>query len=419
MALARTSLRGFLTHTRYHLQVAQQRRSPITFVIGNESADLDSISSAILYAYIATISPATSPAIHVPLLNIPKSDLSLRPELLAILPRANITPSHLLTLDDLGDLSTLPSRLPPSTTRWILVDHNALQGTLGQHYASSVAGVIDHHVDEGIVPSDATPRVIETCGSCSSLIIQDLRNKWDAWFLTVSFSGAANGQGDNLIEDGAFATLWDAQVAFLGLASVLIDTANLQDMNKTTERDRVAVEYLEAKVRMSAKVGRGYERERFFGEVTRAKEDLGGMGVRDVLRKDYKMWEEREGRLGTAAVVRSWGYLEEKAEGEEKGGLVEQCRAFAEEHGLEVLSVMTAYTGEGGGFERQLMVGAGREKGREVVERFRKIAVKELDLQEIQHGDEKGWRTFVWQQKNLAASRKQIAPLLRKAMSPK
>ncbi|KAG8628007.1 hypothetical protein KVT40_003880 [Elsinoe batatas] len=419
MALARTSLRGFLTHARYLLQVAQTRQSPVTFVIGNESADLDSISSAIIYSYIATISPQpiSPPVVHIPLLNMPRTDLPLRPELLHLLPHANITPSHLLTLSDLGDLSTLPTRLRPDNTRWILVDHNSLSGVLGQHYAHRVVGCIDHHVDDGKVPLDTgvEPRVIETAGSCTSLVMRHFREKWDAWFLTVSFSGAANGQGDNLIEDGAFATLWDAQVALLGLGAVLVDTACLKDGNKTEDVDREVVGYLEAKVGMSGKVGRGYSREGFWEGVQRAKEDLDGMGIRDVLRRDYKEWVEGKGKLGTGAVVRGWEDLEGKARGEGKV-LGEVCRGFAEEMGLTVFSFMTGYVVEGE-FRRQLMVGAESREGREVVERFRKECSEGLRLEEIRHVDEEGWVSYVWQQRNLAASRKQIAPMLRKAIS--
>ncbi|PNS16504.1 hypothetical protein CAC42_238 [Sphaceloma murrayae] len=431
MALARTSLRGFLTHAKYHLQVAQLKRSPVTFVIGNESADLDSIASAITYAYIATLSPQQhlKPAqIYVPVLNIPRADIALRPELLALLPRANIGREHLITLDDLGDLSTVQERLVPEATRWVLVDHNVLQGRLGEVYSGRVVGVIDHHVDEGRVPvgvegegeagakGKGEPRVISTCGSCASLVVEHFRRRWDEWFLTVSWSGAANGQGDNLIEDGAFASLWDAQVAFLGLAAVLGDTQGLKDGNKTTEVDKEAVEYLETKIRMCLKAGKQYDRKAFFDEVQKAKEDLGGLSLRDVLRKDYKAWTESGSTLGTCAVVRPFAWLKEKAEQEGKD-LLDGCRSFAKEHQHTVICVLTAYTAEDGAFGRQLMLAAGSDRGRKIIESFRSEAGDDLQLKEMERGDEDGWLSFMWQQGNVAASRKQVAPLLRKAMS--
>lgn len=427
-----------MVHAKYLLRVAQNKQTPVTFVIGNESAgmlisrrgcdtltdlskDLDSISSAIVYSYIATISPQSrKPAVfHVPVINIPKADVSLRPELIALLPKANINREHLITLDDLGDPSTYEERLPPEQTRWILVDHNALQGKLGELYSSRVVGTIDHHEDEGKVPQDVEgePRTITTCGSCSSLIINHFRNQWDSWFLTVSFSGAANGQGDNLIEDGAFATLWDAQVAHMSLAAVLVDTANLKDDNKTTEQDRQAVEYLETKIKMSLKLGKDYDRDNFFDAMQKAKEDLGPLSIRDILRKDYKEWRDGDVVLGTSAVVRPFAFLSKKADEEGKGDMIDHCKAFAEQRGLSVVSVMTAYTDEDGSFARQLLVVGGSEKGRKVIEQFRQTSVDDLDLQQLEQGDDQGWLHFIWQQRNLAASRKQVAPLLRQAMS--
>ncbi|KAF2153454.1 DHH phosphoesterase [Myriangium duriaei CBS 260.36] len=423
MALARTSLRGFLTHAKYVLHSAGSSKSPVTFVVGNESADLDSICSAIVYSYIATISPQARkpPTFHIPLLNLPKADIALRTELLTLLPKANITKDHLITLDDLGDVDSLEKRFPPAETRWILVDHNALQGKLGQLYDKHVVGTIDHHEDEGRVPKDNEdePRIITTCGSCSSLVINHFRHAWDSWFLYVSFSGAANGQGDNLIEDGAFATLWDAQVAQLALAAILIDTADLKDKHKTTQYDREAVEYLESKIKLSPKLGKDYRRSEFYDLISEAKRSLDSLSIRNILRKDYKQWTEGGLVLGTSSVVQPHSYLASKAQDEEQGDLVDQSKSFASDVGLDIMSVMTAFASDDGVFHREVSLLSRNDRARRVVEQFAKDASQQLGLQEEtrKEDDEDGCFYILWNQSELAASRKQIAPLMRKAMA--
>jgi len=384
--------------------------------------DLDSICSAVVYSYIASISPQhRKPAVfHIPLLNIPRADIALRPELLAALPYANIGKEHLITLDDLGDESTWERRIPPADTRWILVDHNTLQGKLGQLYGKSVVGTIDHHVDEGSVPHDMEnePRIIGTSGSCASLVVNHFAPTWDSWFLYVSFSGAANGQGDNLIEDGAFATLWDAQVAHLALAAALIDTTDLEDANKTTQHDRQAVGYLEAKIKLSQKMGKTYNRRAFFELVAGAKQDLDGLSVRDVLRKDYKQWTEGRLLLGTSSVVQPLSYLEAKARKEGNGDedLAELSARFAAEREMDVLAIITGYTTEGGAFHREVSLLSHSESGKRVILQFEKAAGPQLQLQEQVRTEERGRFRVAWQQGNLAASRKQVAPMLREAM---
>jgi exopolyphosphatase len=119
--------------------------------------------------------------LYVPITNIPAVDIQLRPEYLAVFRHADIEPGHLITLDDLPPLSDIQTKLVPENTQWVLVDHNALQGRLGKIYSERVAGVIDHHDDEGKVRKDTgdEPRIIEKSGSCTSLIANYCRPTWD------------------------------------------------------------------------------------------------------------------------------------------------------------------------------------------------------------------------------------------------
>jgi exopolyphosphatase len=387
--------------------------------------DLDSITSSIVYAYLKTITHSTqTPAtLHIPLLNIPKADINLRPELLTLLPHANISQDHLITLDDLPDLGTIKDSLAPESTRWILVDHNALQGKLGAIYSDRVVGVIDHHVDEHKVPKDTgnEPRIIEIGGSCTSLIINHCRSAWDSLSLGTSSTGAAQAQGDTLMEDAAVTSLWDAQVAQLALASVLIDTINLQDEHKTTQHDQNAVTYLEAKINLCPRLAAQFDRNVFFNEINEAKRNLDSLTLEEILRKDYKQWTENGLNLGTSAVVQPISFLKRKINEDDNTTdyktLLEAAKKFARERDLCVFSIMTGYETSEGNFARDLAVLAVDEKGFTICKKFCDDSSQKLQLEEVD-ADEKDEHWFhVWKQGNLSCSRKQVAPLLREAMS--
>ena len=69
--------------------------------------DLDSLCSALLFAYFRTHTPPHT--LHIPLSNLPRADLALRPELNAVLNPAGLKPEDLVTLSDLCLLYTSPS----------------------------------------------------------------------------------------------------------------------------------------------------------------------------------------------------------------------------------------------------------------------------------------------------------------------
>ncbi|KAF2743513.1 DHH phosphoesterase [Sporormia fimetaria CBS 119925] len=433
MAVTRNSLRGFLAQARSALRTAIDSRQRITIVIGNESADLDSMTSPVLFAYVQSLCPprnAFTP-IYVPVINIPASDLALRPEFSPVLQRANINAAHLLTLDDLPEFSVIQDKLPPENTKWILMDHNALQGPLGKMYSGRVGGVIDHHDDEGTVPADTTPepRIIERSGSCTSLVTEYCQQRWDVAALSALSSGAAHGQGDSVSEDGATRTLWDAQVAQLGLASILVDTVNLESADKTTDHDSKAVKYLELKIISCPQVASGYDRGRYYKEIDAAKSDFGHLKLHDILRKDYKQWTENGVHLGVSSVVKPLDFLVQKAGSEQNGlggeeALLESLRSFAQERKLSMYALMTAFsTSANPAFQRELLVWGISGVGISGAKRFASRAQEELGLEDwhfegVKHpwqarGDE--W-LGVWRQRQVQHSRKRVAPLLRQAL---
>ncbi|KAI4173379.1 MAG: hypothetical protein LQ343_002911 [Gyalolechia ehrenbergii] len=434
MAFPHNSLRAFLSYAKKGLSRAIETSQKVTIVTGNESADLDSLTASILYAYIRSLAPPRNAftALYIPLLNIPAADISLWPEFHALFNHTNINVSHLITLDDLP--TDQGSALKPKNTRWILVDHNKLQGKLGKKYGDRVHGVIDHHEDEGAVPQDADPepRVVEKCGSCTSLVIRTLRSSWEASSDGSSLSsGGGYGQDGLMINDASVTRTWDAQIAKMALASILIDTANLTAEGKVEQTDREAVEYLEAKIYLSPGAAAQWKRDRFYEDINDAKRNIDGLNFNDILRKDYKQWTENELNLGMSSVVKPFHFLVEKAikgtSEDKEDQFVTAIGDFMGERNLTIFTIMTTSTSSTGEFQRELYIQA-LSAGYAAASTFARENAQELQLEDqsnsalsekpgaMQISSEGPWRK-IWLQKDVSKSRKQVAPLLRKAIA--
>ncbi|KAH7324665.1 hypothetical protein B0I35DRAFT_348895 [Stachybotrys elegans] len=383
----RPTLKSFLASARSCLAApTAQRKGPITFVVGNEAADLDSLCSAVVLAYIRSNSAPHT--LHVPLSNIPRADLALRTEMAAVLRHAGLAPADLLTLSD------LPSSLGPEDARWLLVDHNALTGPLAR-FADEVVGCIDHHVDEGVIASDAQPRIIEPCGSCISLIVHENRETWD------EISAMDVEDGDAVAEDN--------KLVKLALAPILIDTVNLTVASKVKDKDVSSLKYLQGKLQ-----GEAFDLNAYFEEIAKVQQDISQLSLRDILRKDYKEWDESGIKLGISSVPQLLDYLVSRDGGAE--ALLDALKSWAEERSLDVVSIMTASYRDND-FYRELLVWGLSADGKAAVEEFVNVG-QSLNLQPWQDGNlnHQGDR-MAWHQGDRSSSRKQVAPLLRKAMA--
>ncbi|KAI9880908.1 MAG: Exopolyphosphatase [Pleopsidium flavum] len=422
MAFSCNSLGAFLTHAKAALHSATHHAQKITLVIGNESADLDSLTSSLLYAYVRSCSPPRNAftSLYIPVTNIPAADIRLRPEFLAVCLHANIETRHLITLDDLPPFVELKQRLTPENTTWILVDHNKLQGVLGEIYTSGARGVIDHHDEEHAVRqhTDPEPRIIEQSGSCTSLVVRYCRDTWDQLSSSSLSTGAAHAQSDSLVDDSAVRWVWDAQIAKLALASILIDTANLTAKGKVEHVDIQAVDYLETKIDLSPRDAVSYNRQNYYDEINTAKKDIDTLDLGDILRKDYKEWNEAGKKLGISSVVKPIDWLLRKT-GDQKSFL-HTAQNFSEKRGLSICAIMTASTNQNGHFQRELFLWALDASSIPAAQKFAETANTELGLEEqmalgIQERSADMWRRL-WVQKEVGKSRKQVAPLLRDSM---
>jgi exopolyphosphatase len=447
-----------------HLQFLSGALSePPIYVIGNPSADLDSIVSAIVYSYCANNRlPRKTPRPHIPLLNLPNFPAGtelyrLRPEFAAALwsstnfpvlrsdeqfdnnlqSAGNFLREHIMTVADfaqsLEDLNVMKQILAEAT----LVDWNAwsspsrsdktfgsLTGLSGVSFRA--VGCIDHHVDEHAMPSsdvlpEGQPMIIQPGpGSCASLITRELQAQklWDTAPAEV------------------------AQVAKLALSAVLIDTSNLTAEGKVTDVDRMAVKFLHSRIE-EVDGGNKWEMEDFYTSILHAKQNsLDLLTLDEILDRDYKDWTEtsqssgKTVKLGFCSAVKPIRWIVQKAGGPEK--FLHAVRSFAAsaEKDLDVLVIMTAFTGKDDKFYRELFINVLRdnEAATKGVKRFVEQTSDQLGLVDWSPLDGEDIPTLtddslsqlnvetqlwgkLWVQTNAAGSRKQVAPLLRAAVA--
>ncbi|KAK9449996.1 uncharacterized protein V1518DRAFT_415261 [Limtongia smithiae] len=418
-----SSVQHFLAHTRKAVQrgLSHAHNAPVLLVTGNESADLDSFTSSLLFAYLTSRFPREAAAKKayktiIPLLNITREEVSLRPELAYLLDTLHIPATDLICRDEL--LEALQAGVAPYVDV-VLVDHNRLLGELAEIFDSKVIGVIDHHKDEGLYLT-ANPRIVESCGSCTSHVIN--------YFADV-FTAATIG-------DEKEAKIF-TDIAKLGLAPIIVDTANLQ--SKAEEPDFDAAQILASYISSShdptqtvtavagpadssagaTSAARAADTGAYFTALIEAKRAIDNFSLRDILRKDYKEWTEANGlKLGISSSTRSFAWTVSKfGVGEFKAGVA----AWAKERDLDAFAFMDSFTTAEGEYRRDLFVCACTDKGKAPTAKFIASAKAEFNLCEYGDGDDKCGLTNeecfgAWRQGDTKASRKQVAPLMRKCI---
>ncbi|KAF8916596.1 hypothetical protein CPB85DRAFT_266844 [Mucidula mucida] len=253
-------------------------------VMGNEAGDLDSIASAITYAWLQAQTRSA-----IPYIQTNKDDLALRPENIHALSLAGITDPkpQLLVPDDVASISPFPA------TRFALVDHNRLGSQFATGGESVVEAIIDHHEDEQ-QHLDADPRIISPAGSCSSHI---------ALLCPPTLP---------------------SELATLLLCAILIDTNGLKPGGKALQVDLDAVARLLPLVYPDALSVQTTDLHNIpflkalSEDLSERKADVSRLSPRDLLRRDYKEytytlnWHEETPSIkaGLATVplrLKDWG----------------------------------------------------------------------------------------------------------------
>ncbi|KAJ1723523.1 Exopolyphosphatase [Coemansia erecta] len=382
----------------------------LTLVLGNESADLDSMVSSISLAYTLT---QTSSVPAIPIINAPRADLSLRPDCNLLLTTTLALSGgslHDLTFIDDIDLPSVIEKYTPADNYVVpgqldvwLTDHNAPTST--QIFLEPfVRGIVDHHVDEGRCLGAET-RDIEMVGSCASLVARMLRER---------------------------EPLVDSALAKMLLSPVLLDTANLSPTaNKATDVDRAAVAWLLPQVQwaqMSATTNDDDDADspvsldvqnttELYWALDKLKGQVSDLSARDLLRKDYKQWlvNDHSGSQWNVGIS-SVGYrLKKWVKRDGQEAIVAAVEQWVGERQLDIALVMTHGKAKQKGvktYGRDLVVAFGErrmDKSSDVIAGLTASDLELTDFAKLQSTEQ----VRFYEQQRTEASRKQVFPTLK------
>ncbi|KAI7865161.1 hypothetical protein BDF14DRAFT_1883708 [Spinellus fusiger] len=363
----------------------KSEKSHIVIVTGNDSADLDSIISALLFAFLSQ-QKADISTLFVPLVKVPLVDIALRPEVEFVLGSASIDVKKLVCSDHI-DLESLSSHY--NKVQVVLVDHNHLTAPFDATWTSRVVGVLDHHVDEGQY-QDIPLRVVEMVGSCTSLVIRH--------FTTF-------------MKQPEYA----AKLAKLALSPLLVDTIGLRwDFGKMTQTDMDAFDVLSLFLHWTSSDKQVQE---LYESIEHIKSNVKHMNTRDLLRKDYKEWFVHGYRIGTSSLP--W-HLKGWIERDGADSAIEATWGYAKERHLDMEVILTSYDHskeeQGDSYKRELALFIVNNRLLEVKRALEMDT--EIDLVPLLIPyDNAGGRIVLYNQINIKMSRKQIWPLIQSLLS--
>ncbi|KAF9184802.1 hypothetical protein BGZ51_002689 [Haplosporangium sp. Z 767] len=401
---------SFLASGRRHLTT--ETSSEVVVVTGNESADLDSIISAITTSlFLSQLQVLEGNPIIIPFINIPKSDLALRSDVLYILSSNNVNIDNIFFRDDLPLLEQFAAKNPGQLSLF-LVDHNMISETMASLAGVKVKGVIDHHVDEQLYKDTAKIRRIETVGSCTSLVADEfLRNATEK----AASLDRRDGEQDM---DEKHRPSWIKQVARMLLGAVLIDTINLNpDYKRVTPLDLAVTKEILPYTGWDNTDG-------IFDKIDEARRDTTHLSWYDLLRKDYKEWTVTKYESGGQSVKVGFssvsGLMEKYVKRDGVDTIHKGIKAWSKTNNLDLLVVMLSDDlGEHqGGYQRQVILNPITDKVDGFPDQFETL--DEPKLERIKTVDTKSFTKEggrAYRQHNTAASRKQLWPMVRKLLT--
>lgn len=405
-------------------------------VLGNESADCDSLVSSCVLSFGLQqrldgskdqTRSVRSPVVFIPVFNLLPEDFALRTEVAELFSqlgwREDDVTAEAFFRGVLDTLSNVPI---------VLVDHNRL-AAFQEDLEGRVCAIVDHHVDERRCPgaTDSTEdvagagataiaepsmkeacnivqeglggrrRIIEVVGSCSTLVAEQC--------------GLAGGPSSNSDSD---VTLPES-LAKLLMAAILLDTANFDpDMKKATEKDVNVAVRLARMLGWSDARGEGTQfssqAAMSFGEqLGKWRFDVSRLSTKDCLRQDYKQFTMGNRNIGIASVRRSVQSWIAKESGLD--GFVTGLDSYARELALDVLFAMVVYSDDHG-FHRELVVfSRDRSLFDKIVSHLQSGASDpnlRLELISEAFVERDGCYVACFDQKYLNGSRKQLQPIL-------
>lgn len=389
-----SQVRAFLASLRSQID-SKSLQKPFRFVTGNQSADLDSVISAISYSFLSHLA---NEGVLIPLINIPRQDLRLRRDIVSLMQSHAITEDLLYFVDDVEKLNGFEK------TDVILVDHCNIQGeeltALLKAGKLDVVGIVDHHADEGVF-LNASPRIIHSNGSCSSLVF----NYWQS-------------------KVGREILVKNSELVELLLAPLLIDTSGMTQKVEQGDIDAFGAyqEIIDDKFNfIKSYVGGTSEDfyQTFYKQLKKAKKDMSGFSFSDILHKDYKQFTFSDGSsVGFSSIGKSLSWVLTKYDAAElKSTLANELKASK----LDMLVITSSYTQkENDQYTREFCYYY--ETSNDTFDKLAELAKEPLqldsniyNLNQIQDVIKKTG-IHIFNQVNIAASRKQVVPIVKEIL---
>ncbi|EGW33073.1 uncharacterized protein SPAPADRAFT_60386 [Spathaspora passalidarum NRRL Y-27907] len=407
-----SNIKKYLTGLKQKVD-SKSLSAPYRLVTGNQSADMDSVVSALSFAYFTKLQTEQD---VIPLINIPRKDFRLRRDIELLLKSHSITEDVLYFVEDFHQL------VSESKVHLTLVDHNNIQGEeIQKAYADKlveVVSIIDHHADEEAF-LDASPRIIRSCGSGSCLIFNYFYENYLSKLDDLS-------SHSDVIE--------------LLLGPLLIDTSNMTQKVEQPDVDAFSVyQQVVNKGNMQTFIdsfsdGRHKgetELDQFYSILKKAKKDVSGFSFFDILLKDYKQFTFKSSSSGVSATVGfssmgksfKWvmkNYTEEELQSTMSNSL--------KELGIDLFIMTSSYTQKDTDIYTREFSYYFEERNDDRFNHLGELAKDQLELND----DIYGWKkmkdtvkslqsssssTFqIYNQGNIKASRKQIVPIIKEIL---
>ncbi|XP_078393452.1 exopolyphosphatase PRUNE1 [Cetorhinus maximus] len=349
---------------------AALKRGPpaVHVVLGNEACDLDSMVSAIAFAYFLSKTGLDRKAATVPVLNIPRSEFPLRSECTFLLQENRLSEDLLVFRDEI-DLRGLHGDGRLTLT---LVDHNVLP-----RGDAALEEVVTEVIDHRPLERPSTPACVVTAepvGSCATLVTERIVQRAP--------------------------DVLDRQLAYILRSTIVLDCINMApEAGKVTPKDSQYVAALESRF------GDLPPRAAAFDSLQKAKFDVRGLTIEQMLRKDLKVLSGGDLHLAMSAVyVRLEDLL---ARPRLKEGFEEFCRGG----GYNVLVVMTISFSQKSEPFRQLAVYSAHRDLRDAVRRM--LEESEAPSLQLTPMDSPCPQIGAYRQGNGLASRKKVLPVVK------
>ncbi|OWZ07528.1 hypothetical protein PHMEG_00020071 [Phytophthora megakarya] len=371
----------FLRSTRSALT---KSAASVHVVIGNEAADADSIVSSLSFAFLQ--SQRHPETLYVPVLSIPRSELALRCDVTALFQALGVDTDAIVFVDEFPW-----TRTPVKLT---LMDHNALNNKkIPQIDGLEVVEIVDHH--------------------------SDLKQHLDAK-REVAFA-----QGNALVASTCTLVaerLKDAEhhdvhklLATMLLGVIALDSINFDpSAKKVTLRDVQAAEELEETAfAKKQELFKWLQSEKF------NVKHWAAFTLENCLQVDYKEFAfttsvGEEKKVGISAVLIDLQTFVRKSQ--DGAALRKALATYCKENELSFLVVMTMFVTADGRHRQLLFFQEVGDEAKHCIEYFKKersLQLEPLHLPETHHDD----HVTVFNQLNTGASRKQVAPLIQRALA--